>query len=359
MSRGTVKVDLSEFKEFGLPCFGSAPIDLIETKGPQKGQTWKGLCSRCGSFAVVCVSLKGRPEGFRGSENLPVIVFRYERQSDELRDRAKKQLQSDNYTVTYGATPVFDADATLEIGDGSGHGFTLGWMRFKPTQGGVEVLTIDLAEGRMPYKSKWPPDLAPITIKCAKMKPDAYAGLLRDLATVDSAKLQRNPAALSGSSSRNFWVQARLTAKDKNLMDMNWAGYDGFPAELQFAKPNAAVTVAREAVERLDFKEHSLTQEERAWASAKFVGHWKKFKGMDSYWWVNERSIIVIGVAGDKTALPTLREILGGSPKDLCVYYGINAVTRITNKDVRDRPLEEMDVEKTRRKVLELLRDVK
>ena len=39
-----------------------------------------------------------------------------------------------------------------------------------------------------------------------------------------------------------------------------------------------------------------------------------------------------------------------------CVYYAINAVTRLTKQDVRDKLVEEMDVEKTRQRVLEMLR---
>jgi hypothetical protein len=71
-----------------------------------------------------------------------------------------------------------------------------------------------------------------------------------------------------------------------------------------------------------------------------------------------------IGVVGDESALPILREILAieppmGKPRDAsderCVYYAINAVARLTKKDLRDSPVEEMDIEKTRLKVLDLI----
>jgi hypothetical protein len=128
---------------------------------------------------------------------------------------------------------------------------------------------------------------------------------------------------------------------------------------VDFAKPKAAVVLAREALKGLDLEEHTLTEEERGWASAKFARDWKKFKDLDFHWWVRERYIITIGVVGDAAALPALRDILGGDPKDHCVYYAINAITRLTKTDVRDKPVEEMNIEKTRRKVLELLRDRK
>ena len=103
----------------------------------------------------------------------------------------------------------------------------------------------------------------------------------------------------------------------------------------------------------------ALTEEERGWASAKFARDWKTFKDSKSHWWVRERYIETVGVVGDATALPTLKEILEGDPKDHSVYHAINAVTRLVKKDVRDKPVEEMDVEKTRKKVLDLLREMK
>jgi hypothetical protein len=63
----------------------------------------------------------------------------------------------------------------------------------------------------------------------------------------------------------------------------------------------------------------------------------------------------LVGVVGNAAAVPTLRGILARDPKDRTVYFAINAITRLTGKDVRDMPIEDMDVEKTRRKILELL----
>jgi hypothetical protein len=283
-------------------------------------------------------------------------------------DRAKKQLQSDNYTVTWGTAPAFEPKAVLEIGDGIGHGGTLGWVWFQPGKDGVDVLSIQFAEGWHPYKSKWPPDRAPVAVKRARLKPDAYATLLRDLAVVDSATLK--PVERNGftSSSNNFWVYARLTTDKKTLIDLNWAGYEGNGHELEFAKPRAAVRLSREAIKGLDFEEHTLTDWERAWASDKFAHDWKKFKGLDFHWWVRERYIETVGVVGDEAALPVLREILAAQPPkgkpressdERCVYYAINAVTRLANKDVREKPVEEMDIEKTRLKVLDLIKDKK
>jgi len=274
-------------------------------------------------------------------------------------EAVKKLFTSDNYTVTWGTAATYTTSAVLETGDGSGHGSTLGWMRFQPGKDGVDVLSIRFDKGWEPYKSKWPPDRAPVVVQRARMKADAYAALLRAVAVVGAAQLKpvaRNEATLS---THDFWVQARLTANKKTLLDLDWAGYDGSRSEVQYARPRAIFLLASEAAQGLDFKNQALTDEERAWASAKFARDWKNFKDDESHWWVRERSIITIGVVGDASALPTLRDVLGGNAKDRCVYYAINAVTRLTKKDVRDKPVEEMDVEKTRPKVLELIRDAK
>ena len=116
--------------------------------------------------------------------SLPVVA-------GEPGDRAKKLLESANYTVTWGTVATFDPKSELEIGDGSGHGGTLGWLRFRPGDDGVDVLSIQFDEGWHPYRSKWPPDLAPVAVKCARLESKAYVALLHELAVVSSAKLKK------------------------------------------------------------------------------------------------------------------------------------------------------------------------
>ena len=270
-------------------------------------------------------------------------------------DRVREQFKSDNYTVKWGTARTFDSNAELEVGDGWGHGFTLGWLRFRPENGRVNVLSLQVHESRQRYSSKWPPDLAPVTVKWAQMKPDAYAALLRDLAVVEAAELHATRPTSWVTLTSNFWVHARLTTNTRTLIDLDWTGYWRNDLEADFAKPRAAVRLARAATAGLKFAEHKLTEEERGWASAKFTRDWKRLTASDDYWWVKQRYIIMIGVVGDKSALSALRAALQGDPKDQCVYYAINAITRLTGQDVRDKPVEEMDLEKTRRRVLDLL----
>src|SRR5262245_40303534 len=140
--------------------------------------------------------------------------------------RPKNHLESEyfrkHFTVTWEAPAALPADAELEIGDGSGHGGTLGWFRFRPGKDWVGVLLIQFDEGWQPYKSQWPPDRAPVTVKSAHMKPDAYAALLRDLAAVNAAKLKPVELDAFGSSTTDLWASARLNAGGKALVDLNW-----------------------------------------------------------------------------------------------------------------------------------------
>ena len=283
-------------------------------------------------------------------------------------EQVKKLLTSENYTVTWETAPVYAPEVELDIGHGNGHGGTLGWIRFQPGKSGVDVLSVQFDEGQHPYSSTWPPDLASVSIKCARLTSDRYVALLHDLAVVNSAKLKPIVRNRSTSSSNDFWVHANLTSGKKTLLELNWAGYEGSRRELEFAKPQAAVRLAREAVRGLGFRDHALTDRERAWASEQFARDWQKFKGAEFHWWVRERYIQTIGVIGDNGALPVLRAILATEPAmgkrhdasdERCVYHAINAVTRLIKIDVRDKPVEEMDIEKTRKKVLDLIKEKK
>jgi hypothetical protein len=300
-----------------------------------------------------------------------VLAVPYPASDEPVPERIREHFQSDNYTVEWGTAAAFDPTAELVIGDGIGHGSgTLGWIRFRPGNDGVDVLSIQLDERLRRYRSKWPPDRARVVVKHARLKTNAYAALLRDLALVDSARLKPVERAKTSISSFDFWVSARLATNEKTFLDLEWAGFWTSGDELHFAKPQAAVRLAQQTVENLELKEHKLTPEERAWASAKFARDWTRYKKLDFDWWVRERYIVLIGLVGDRSALPVLRDILvADRPKkrdllsspsdDRCIYLAINAVTRLTGIDVRDRPVEEMDIENTRKKILELIDDKK
>jgi hypothetical protein len=271
-------------------------------------------------------------------------------------DRVRKLLESDLYTVTWDAPAAVAPAAVLEVGYGSGHGGSLTWLRFQPGKDGVDILSIRLDKGRKAFYSKWPPDTANVSIQRGRLPAAAYGDLLRDLAIVAAAQVKvtpKDPAApLSFSmTSNDFWVSTRLLKDQKPLLDLDWCGYEG----------------SREAIQTTEWKDGKLTEAERQWASRKFARDWKAYADKEFYWWVCERSIITVGVVGDRSAVPLLLEILTAdaeiksaeSPRHRRAYYAINAITRLTGKDLREKPVEEMDLAATRRKVLEAMKDEK
>ena len=276
-------------------------------------------------------------------------------------DQVKKKFKGGAYTVTWGTPAIFDVNSELEIGNGNGHGFTLGWLRFLPGKDGVEVISLQFKEDKKHYKSKWPLDNESTVITHTKMKQETYASLLHDLAIADSAQLEKTPQLKASITSSDFWVYAQLNLNKKTLLDYNWAGYRSTFDDIAYTKPQAMVALAQEAIKGLEFKEYVLTEADRRWASEKFIRDIKVLSNMQFTWWVKERYIIMIGSVGDITALPALRDFLrmNAEPTNRLVYYAINAITRITKKDVRDKPVEEMDLEKTLPKILELLNEIK
>ncbi|MEP6705098.1 MAG: hypothetical protein ABJB34_09870, partial [Acidobacteriota bacterium] len=213
--------------------------------------------------------------------------------------QVKQKFKSENYTVRWGKRPSYPPDAELVIGYGSGHGGSLGWVRFRPVEGGVEVLSIELDEGWNPYKSKWGPDVVPVAVKRGKLAKRTYASLLHDLAIVSSVRMrpiQRNSITMS---SGDFWAASRLTVGNRKLLDWDWAGYPGSLHEVEYAKPNVGVELAREKIAKMPHKDHSLSVEERRWADAKFIEDWNKLSQRELYWWVAERLIMLSGQIGD------------------------------------------------------------
>ena len=268
--------------------------------------------------------------------------------AEAVADRIQKQFTSDDYTVTWGSAATWEPNADLEIGDGAGHGGGLRWMRFRPRQDAVEILSVELSRGWREHEFRRPLDNDSVSVKRARMGRGAYSAILADLAVVGSAELKPIKRNVVHMSTSDAWFYVRVAANEETLLELEWAGYLG--NEAKYAQPQAAVRLSRDAVKGLKFTDHRLTEEERAWASAKFARDWNRIENRDFYWWVRERHIVTIGIVGDSAALPTLRRILEGNVHERCVRYAINAVTRLTKKDVRDITGGAMNIENTREK---------
>lgn len=263
--------------------------------------------------------------------------------------------ETDTFGVEWGPAVAVDASAELEVGSGYGHGGDLTLYRFRPAGEAVEVLAISLDEGREQYHSTWPPDVVPVTVSRAVMDAGAYRALLDRLAAVAGATIRAKPTNSYASSSGNFWAFVLHPSSAEPTIRAEYVGYPSTRREPELVRPRAMATLVWRAVQALRFEEAPLDQDERAWASARLVRDIRRLQGEDFAWWVVERSIRLVGVVGDASALPELRRLLDGDPRGRRVYNAINAITRLVGVDVRPSPVEEMDVEATRQRVRDLL----
>lgn len=275
-------------------------------------------------------------------------------------DDVQELLESPAYKVTWNEPDTLDSQTILEVGTGSGHGLSMHWLRFQPGEVHVEVLSITYQEERTPYQSKWPPDNVPIKVKRAVITKAAYATLLTKISWLKAAKLVPNKSEPETRSSNDFWVSVHATWKTVPVLDQDWAGYNSSTDEPLFAVPRAIGVLAAKAIKSANSKPYELTAADRTWASARFNRDWKRFATKDDHWWVRERYLVTIGVVGDATVLPTLTKLLQapipkGSSESRCIYHAINAATRLIKKDVRPKPVENMNLDQAKSKVLELL----
>ncbi len=202
---------------------------------------------------------------------LAILIAAPAMAADDTADLVRKRFASKYTAATWGDVSTFDPTSELEIGDGYGHGFTLGWIRFQPDKNGIDVLSIQYEEEFATYASKWPPDNAPVKVTLARMTTEAYVALLKEMATVSAAIVKEVDNTTAFRSSSDFWEQARLTHGKKTPIDLDWAGYQSSPDMVKYKKPQIAVELVREAMEKLEFKEYALTAADRTWASERFV----------------------------------------------------------------------------------------
>lgn len=263
-----------------------------------------------------------------------------------------RRISSSNYTVRWTQPKVIPTDSEMVIGSGSGHGHSIRWIRFLPDPSSVSVLEISFKDSHGPYTTKWGPDNAAVAVRSGKMGKSAYRKLLTQIAFLDSAILKEKQLSTFRGTSSDFWVATAITNRGNPLLSYDWAGYWASVDEHEFRKPELMVDVAEEAVKKLNMQDRELTTGERQWASEKFVKDIAVYDSRQFYWWVVEDSTVLIGYVGDSSALGALTSIMNryGSAEERHIqrkaYYAINAITRITGKDLRSIPIEEMDVAK-------------
>lgn len=273
------------------------------------------------------------------------------------RDEAGKYLSDGTcYRVEWSEPAPIDAGRELLRSWGSGHGFILVWQVFRPKEDGVEILSFEYRGGRKSYDTKWAPDEAPVFLQKATLPKDDYEALLRIVGVIRAASLVEVNSNRGWGSSGNFYVFVRIPEAKDGWYQEEYAGYSGSLNERTYSKPRAMETLLNEALKPLTWTKAELTAADRGWVSRKFADDWGRINGRQFYWWVMENALKLVGCAGDASSLPLLAEIIrDGDPKDRKTYYAINAATRLSGIDVREKPVEQMDVEATRAKLLPLL----
>lgn len=263
--------------------------------------------------------------------------------------------ESEAYDVRWGEPQVWTGPVELNVGNGSGHGGLLRWIRLRPGPDSVEVLTIEYQGSRKPYDTPWPPDEAPVTVAVTSLGLREYSTLLRVLGCLAAATVERTPARTFFSSSADFYAYVRASTEDRALFEDEYAGYLGTLNASTYARVKAAGELITEVLklatplppEKLD----------RAWVTGRFLRDWARIAPhKDFYWWVKERLLIVVGALGDASALPVLRDVIrDGDVKARTTYHAINAATRLLGTDVRGSDVQRMDVDAVRKKLLPLL----
>lgn len=279
-------------------------------------------------------------------------------------DCATSLLGGESYSVAWGERAECDPLKTeLDIGYGSSWPQSLLWLRFWPTNTGARILSISFKSKELSYDSTWPPDAAFVAVESALLNSETYTHLLRCVSAIDSARLTSNVKGFEKFSSNSLWVAARAIEGNGALINMNWAGRISNRAEIDYAKPLAAVNFVQKRMPEAALQAHVITDSDREWASQKFLRDWEWLNEKSQYWWLRELYIETIGMVGNASVVPSLLQIVSAgcdhpSPqvdeKSRCVYLAINAITRLTGVEVRDMPVEEMNITVARKKVLNI-----
>lgn len=276
-----------------------------------------------------------------------------------VRDLAEPYLRpGGSYRVEWKDPAVLEPSRELVLGSGSGHGSMLTWQRLRPKDDGVEILSIEFRGNRKPYQTKWGPDAGQAVLQRSSLAKDDYAALLAVIGMIRAASIVEVSTNHFFSTSGDFYVFVQAPEpRDRGYL-AEYAGYQGTSGERRYAKPTAIERCVRDVLKKVEWTRGEPTAEDRAWVGRKFVDDWTRINQIEEkgYWWVQESALQLVGLAGDASALPVLTEIIrDGKADDRKTYYAINAATRLCGTDVRDKPVETMDIDATRAKLLPLL----
>ena len=283
-------------------------------------------------------------------------------QSDDMFDFRPREgvegfLDYYQFNIEWGQPKTLDTNGRLELIFASTDGPDLSVTRFQPGENEVDILTVAVNLKDIEHRPKWPDDRAPVEAKRGSMKLDTYQQLLRDIAQIESAKLTLKGKPLGSPDYHEDWFQVEFFTERKPSISMFWFGVGDFDRTGNRTKSLGANILGYRAIKDLPCSEAQLTDEDRAWASKMFARQWRRVdKWSLREEMLEEALIVLIGAVGDNQALSKLGRIIRHDDEPKLVYHAINAVTRITGKDLRTKPVEEMDLEANKEQILDLIK---
>ena len=283
-------------------------------------------------------------------------------QSDDMFDFRPREgvegfLDYYQFNIEWGQPKTLSAAGRLELISASTYGPNISVTRFQPRENEVEVFKVSVSLKDISHQSKWPDDIAPVEAKRGLMKPNDYKKLLHDIARIESAKLTLKDKPFGSPGYYEEWIQVEFFTERKPSISMFWFGDGNFDGTGRRTKTLGANLVCGRAIENVEFSDAELTDNDRAWASKMFTRQWRRVDMWSSREEKFEEALIVlIGAIGDNEALSKLGRVIRHYDEPKLVYHAINAVTRITGKDLRTKPVEEMDLEANKEQILDLIK---
>ena len=253
-------------------------------------------------------------------------------------DKAKSLvLEGDRFKIDWGETAETDPATILDVAFGERDSGPTTWLRFVPAKESVDVLRLEL-------------DAGALKVTRASLAPAAYHDVVSVIAAIGEGQLHDESGRDRHMGGKPLWRRVSTEKEGAVGVDLEYGGLQGPPFAGNLARPRGAVVMALDAIKPLAFKESTLEAPDRAAISARFNRAWKWIESAQFFGWIRERSLQLVGLAGDASALPLLRSIVScADAKSPELAAAVAAAARLL---AITAPAE---LEEARRKILEAI----
>jgi hypothetical protein len=213
-------------------------------------------------------------------------------------DKAKSLvLEGTRFKIDWGEPPAADPATTLlDVASGDLEAGPTTWLRFVPVKGSVDVLRLEL-------------DAGALKVSRATLATAAYDDLISVIAAIGEGQLH-DELKREHLGEKSVWRRVSTETDGVLGVDLEYGGRCGTTFAGKLARPRGAAAMAFDAIKPLVFKESSLEARDRAAVSARLNRAWKWIESAQFFGWIRVRSLQLVGLAGDASALPLLRAIV-------------------------------------------------